>query len=121
HLVGHIHQPLHSAQVFTTDYPKGDRGGNQICARQSVNRTARELHSFWYGVVTSGSTIPQLREQVTVLRNRPEFARDQLTELASSSFDSWAKESFEIATKIAYQNGAIPGTAKNAAKSCSDV
>jgi len=44
-----------------------------------------------------------------------------LTELASSSFDSWAKESFEIATKIAYQNGAAVGTAKNGAKTCADI
>jgi len=29
----------------------------------------------------------------------------QLTELASTDFESWAKESYEIATKIAYRNG----------------
>ena len=33
HLVGDIHEPLHTAQLFTTDYPKGDRGGNEICVR----------------------------------------------------------------------------------------
>ncbi len=26
HLVGDIHQPLHTAQLFNTDYPNGDRG-----------------------------------------------------------------------------------------------
>jgi S1/P1 nuclease len=26
HLVGDIHQPLHTAQLFTVDYPDGDRG-----------------------------------------------------------------------------------------------
>jgi S1/P1 Nuclease len=29
HLVGDIHQPLHTAQLFTTAYPQGDRGGNE--------------------------------------------------------------------------------------------
>jgi hypothetical protein len=29
----------------------------------------------------------------------------QLTELGSTDFESWAKESYEIATKIAYRNG----------------
>jgi S1/P1 Nuclease len=29
HLVGDIHQPLHTAQLFTVEYPKGDRGGNE--------------------------------------------------------------------------------------------
>jgi hypothetical protein len=41
------------------------------------------------------------RNEATVLRNRQEFQRSQLTELASTEFESWAKESFEIATKIA--------------------
>jgi hypothetical protein len=40
HLVGDIHQPLHTAQIFTVDYPNGDRGGNEICIRvtQTGNR-----------------------------------------------------------------------------------
>jgi hypothetical protein len=33
HLVGDIHQPLHTAQLFTVEYPNGDRGGNEICVR----------------------------------------------------------------------------------------
>jgi hypothetical protein len=33
HLVGDIHQPLHTAQLFTVDYPQGNRGGNEICVR----------------------------------------------------------------------------------------
>ena len=33
HLVGDVHQPLHTAQLFTVDYPQGDRGGNEICLR----------------------------------------------------------------------------------------
>jgi hypothetical protein len=27
HLVGDIHQPLHTAQLFTVDYPRRDRAG----------------------------------------------------------------------------------------------
>jgi S1/P1 Nuclease len=33
HLVGDIHQPLHTAQLFTVEYPHGDRGGNEICVQ----------------------------------------------------------------------------------------
>jgi hypothetical protein len=33
HLVGDIHQPLHTAQLFIVDYPQRDRGGNEICVR----------------------------------------------------------------------------------------
>jgi hypothetical protein len=121
HLTGDIHQPLHPAQVFTTVYPKGDQGGNQVCVRQSLTRNARDLHGFWDGVVTSRSTVAELRNEATTLRNRSEFARNQLTELAASDFELWANESFELATKISYQNGAVPGAAKGNHKNCAEI
>ena len=53
------------------------------------------------------------------LRNR--FARTGLTELAATEPENWAKDSFEIATKIAYQNGALRGTPKEKRKDCREV
>ena len=55
HLVGDIHQPLHTAQLFTVDYPKGDRGGNEICVRVTQAGQPMDLHRFWDGVITSSS------------------------------------------------------------------
>jgi S1/P1 Nuclease len=118
HLVGDIHQPLHAAQIFAVDYPNGDRGGNQICIRVTQSRQSMNLHRFWDGVITSGSNLTRLRNTATALRNRQEFQRSQLTELASTGFESWAKESFEIATKIAYQNGALIGSPRGGNKDC---
>jgi hypothetical protein len=63
----------------------------------------------------------QLRNEATALRNRQEFQRGQLTELASTGFDTWAKESFEIATKIAYRNGAPIGIPRGGSKDCQTV
>ena len=56
-----------------------------------------------------------------MLRNRQEFQRSQLTELARTDFESWAKESFEIATKIAYQNGRLIGAPKAGNRDCTTV
>ena len=53
HLVGDIHQPLHPAQLFTVDYPNGDRGGNEICVRVTQAGQPMDLHRFWDGVITS--------------------------------------------------------------------
>jgi hypothetical protein len=53
------------------------------------------------------------------LTNR--FPRTALTELAAADPEVWAKESFEIATKIAYQNGALRGTPKGQRKECREV
>jgi hypothetical protein len=53
--------------------------------------------------------------------DRQGFQRSQLTELASTGFKRWAKESFEIATKIAYRNGGRIGIPKGGNMDCSMV
>ena len=60
----------------------------------------------------------RLRNEATALRNRQEFQQNQLTELANTDFESWAKESFEIATKIAYRNGQLIGSPRSGNKDC---
>jgi hypothetical protein len=42
-------------------------------------------------------------------------------ELASTDFESWAKESYEIAAKIAYRNGWLIGAARNGNKDCTII
>jgi hypothetical protein len=76
---------------------------------------------FWHGVITSSSNLTRLRNEATTLRNRQEFQRSQLTELASTGFESWAKESFEIATKIPYRNGGRIGIPRSGSKDCKMV
>src|SRR5262245_3301733 len=63
----------------------------------------------------------RLRNEATALRNRQEFQRGQLTELTNTEFESWAKESFEIATKIAYRNDGRIGNPKDGNKDCAMV
>src|SRR5262249_37496309 len=51
HLVDDIHQLLHTAQLFTVDYPKGDRGGNEICVQVTQAGQPMDLH--WNAVARS--------------------------------------------------------------------
>lgn len=46
HVVGDIHQPLHSVSLFNETYPSGDRGGNSLKI-VLMNGTLNNLHSFW--------------------------------------------------------------------------
>ncbi|MGH8527138.1 MAG: S1/P1 nuclease, partial [Gammaproteobacteria bacterium] len=121
HLVGDTHQPLHTAQLFTVEYPQGDRGGNEICVRVTQAGQPMDLHRFWDGVITSSSNVTRLRNEATTLRNRQEFQRDQLTELGNTDFDAWAKESYEIATKIAYRNDGRIGIPRGGNMDCTMV
>ena len=56
-----------------------------------------------------------------MLRNRQEFQRSQLAELANTGFESWAKESFEIATKFAYHNEGRVGSPRGSNMDCTMV
>jgi S1/P1 Nuclease len=80
-----------------------------------------DLHRFWDGVITSSSNLTRIRNEATALRNRREFQRGQLTELANANFESWAKESHEIATKFAYQNGRPIGSPRDGNVDCAMV
>ena len=92
-----------------------------ICVRMTQAGQAMDLHRFWDGVITSSSNLARLRNEATALRNRQEFQRSQLTELANADFESWAKESYEIATKIVYRNGGRIGIPKAGAMDCAMV
>src|SRR5262249_25673525 len=107
--------------LFTIDYTKGDRGGNEICVRVTHTAQPMDLHRFWDGVITSSSNLTRLRNEATALRSRQEFQRSQLAELATTGFESWAKESFEIATKIAYRNGGRIGNPKGVNMDCAII
>jgi len=60
-----------------------------------------------------------LRNTAIELRNR--FPRAGLTELPATDPELWAKESYEIATKIAYQNGALRETPRGKRRECREV
>ena len=58
HYVGDIHQPLHAVSGVSSDYPTGDRGGNEewipfICG-------AGELHAVWDSVIYNYCGYPSL-------------------------------------------------------------
>jgi hypothetical protein len=86
HLVGDIHQPLHTAQLFTVEYPNGDRGGNEICVRVTQAGQPMDLHRFWDAVITSSSNLIRLRNEATALRNRRSWRTCQTRTFVSGGF-----------------------------------
>jgi hypothetical protein len=119
HLVGDVHQPLHTAQMFTRQYPNGDRGRNEICVRVAADRTPLNLHALRDELITSTNNVGRLRRIATELRTQ--FSKTELPELANSDPNAWAKESYSAAVEVAYRNGAVRGTPKSQAKDCREV
>jgi hypothetical protein len=119
HLVGDVHQPLHTVRLFSREYPEGDRGGNEICVRAAPGSSPVNLHMLWDGWITSSGDTRELSAIASELRKR--FPAARLRELASGYPKTWARESYEIATEVVYLNGSLRGTPKGQRKDCSEV
>jgi hypothetical protein len=110
HLLGDIHQPLHTTALFSGSFPAGDRGGNlaYVVLHDGANKT--KLHPMWDGLLgksTSQSALERVVKQVEALPKKDQDAIKQSVE-ANKSIESWAKESFEIAKQSAYLDGKLP-------------
>jgi hypothetical protein len=98
HLVGDIHQPLHSSALFSQKlFPEGDRGGNDIKTTQRGN-----LHSLWDGFLGGKASVGEARQDALKLISDPEMAA--LGEKAALKLDEkdWLDESRELAVNVAY-------------------
>ncbi len=112
HLIGDVHQPLHTTSLFTTQFKNGDRGGTIFYIRAKEGKFPITLHKYWDDLLLSSENFPNVKNYAIELRNRQEFTADKLTELAATSFQDWAiKESFELAKSAVYRDGKLEGGA----------
>jgi hypothetical protein len=114
HLMGDIHQPLHCADLVCAEFPKGDHGGEDSLYRLSGRRIIK-LHSFWDDLLGTADTKTSIERgadeaQQAVDANRAEITRELQT---NPTIESWARESFALATTYAYDGGrVIPAVAE---------
>lgn len=47
HIIGDIHQPLHTASQFSKLFPNGDAGGNAFNITFPEKKALKDLHSYW--------------------------------------------------------------------------
>lgn len=47
HLVGDVHQPLHTSMRYTARLPEGDAGGNGFPVTMPAETRIKNLHSYW--------------------------------------------------------------------------
>jgi hypothetical protein len=110
HLIGDAHQPLHSAQLFSTQFPKGDHGGVRFFIRAKHDASAISLHQYWDDLIIGSERFQSVRNKATELRNEPELAQRKLNELSETHFEKWVTaESFKLAKDVAYRHGKLAG------------
>ena len=100
HLVGDIHQPLHSTAIFSVDhFPKGDEGGNEILLTKGKN-----LHSLWDNLLGRDSKMSGVAKAVAELSDKERFGN--VWDLSAQETDpiQWAKESHDLAEAVVYDD-----------------
>jgi hypothetical protein len=111
HLVGDVHQPLHTTSLFTAQFPTGDRGGTRFYILAKEGSEPIHLHKYWDDLIIGSAGFQDVRNKATALRLRKEFAKEKLTELAVADFQQWAvKESFPLAKEAVYRDGKLEGS-----------
>ncbi len=113
HLVGDVHQPMHTSMLFTKQLPEGDKGGNLVFAKTSDDGEAKALHFYWDCWVLPGyPKYPETAEKIKELTANPEYAREKMPEAKELKLDEWIKASHKVAVEEVYCNGKIPASVK---------
>ena len=97
HVVGDLHQPMHTVSRVTVAHPLGDRGGNDF--KLAKNDVAPNLHSYWDragGYARYPLSSPQIRKLASGLEHLWICPAEELDPVI------WVKESNAIALNQAY-------------------
>jgi hypothetical protein len=119
HIVGDIHQPLHSAELYSRDFPDGDRAGTLAFVLEPKTHQPENLHWFWDDRVSQTDDPDGAFARAHELERK--FPRAQfVSELAKEkallpNIEAWADESHAVAQSIAY------GPNRPRAKSAADA
>jgi hypothetical protein len=95
HIIGDIHQPLHTTSRFTKNHPKGDSGGNFLyfCDKPCKE----ELHAYWDGLLGDKPTIAQVTQMgKSLLKSGKPAGADDPDPV------SWISDSFELVKSAVY-------------------
>lgn len=109
HLVGDIHQPLHSSSRFSQSKPNGDGGGNSYPLVIMVNgkKQPSDLHSFWdalLGEDERSQTIMTITAQLMAQFKQADMSEINIPSdaLAEQTVRGWIGESASLSEYFVY-------------------
>lgn len=120
HLVGDVHQPLHSTTLFTKAFTAkwqsdgkpdlGDRGGNEILVKPA-NGDSVKLHAYFDGIFGGYSTvIGAIADSYDYKTKKSLLPEPDPKEAAITDVDVWIAESNRLAISTAYASPILDAT-----------
>lgn len=109
HIIGDIHQPLHTISIFSAEHPDGDKGGNLV--QLAPNEIGNNLHAYWdngggaFLTDRPVSTTKIQRMAHTLMQAYPcDFEEENLDAMR------WIRQSHELALTKVYSvsSGTVP-------------
>lgn len=106
HIIGDLHQPLHTSARVTTFEAKGDQGGNTflLTPQDTPREKQMNLHRFWDSIINANFPVKNdtcdsaYLEPIgkTIMAKYP-YAKMR-ARLAPGDYEKWKKDSFDLAT-----------------------
>lgn len=106
HLVGDVHQPLHTAEFYSADFPDGDQFGALNFMLDPETNKPVNLHWYWDYLVSRPPT-PEaaIAKAAELTRQHPREGFDAILvdgAAYTAEFTRWVDESYGIAEAVAY-------------------
>jgi hypothetical protein len=103
HLVGDVHQPLHSVALFSIKkFPKGDLGGNSI---EIVGKGS--LHFVWDAALGDGTSLATVSRRAKDYLAKPELRARGESAAETKLFAAWVEESKDDASADVYDSAIL--------------
>lgn len=125
HIVGDIHQPLHTGELHSRQFPDGDFGGDKFYLLDPKSGQPVKLHWFWDDAVHDRAEPEAALERARALmaklpraRFAKELARDRKH---PADIQNWAAESYAVAKSVAYRADRPRAISPDQAKRPSDA
>jgi hypothetical protein len=114
HVLGDIHQPLHTSALFSQKFPNGDMGGNLFLIKFPTNNITN-LHKLY------DSGIDKFRNDIkrplrssdydylddVSIQIMEEFKKDSMLRSIKSNFTEWINESHDHSQNFIYPGNAF--------------
>jgi len=100
HVIGDIHQPMHTISRYSKHLPKGDKGGNLFYL--SHNGVANNLHGYWDN---GGGWLRPRNKYTQANLNKKAIMINRkwpCNKIKQKTPQQWAQESWQIAVNKAY-------------------